>query len=156
MVTVDLRTLFETLGPPGAKSPDGVAVSAVPIPGFRTHRIAKDGQGSAALLISTGGAPPSGYPVQLENLSVEHGVRCRIWHGDKVVEEGIFTVIRCPARDALVLHYFLKVSLPLLGVLGDHPTDQQVRISSMGSLSCFRLCPSRHETLFRGCALSSF
>jgi len=84
--------------------------------------------GSPALLIGTvgkvlEGSPP---PVRLENLSVEHRVLCRVWYGTKVVEEGVFTVLKCPSADGSVRDYFLRVGGPLLLALGNRPSDQQI------------------------------
>ncbi len=79
------------------------------------------------LLVNTaradGPVPP---PIRLENLAVEHGVHCRIWHGKRVVEEGAFTVLRCLSPEPGIQSHFLGVGGPFLACLGPNPAPSQV------------------------------
>jgi putative PD-(D/E)XK family protein DUF4420 len=137
-MAADLRALFDDLESPKAQSQERMAVSAVPIPDLPTHRIGKDVSGSPALLISTEETGSATYPVQLENLSVQHGVRCRIWRDGRMIEEGTFTVLLCPSPNPIVVDYFLQVIPPFLAVLGEHPTDAQVTELVKGLVDLFQ------------------
>ena len=89
--------------------------------------MAKDSTGEPLLLVNTapadGSVPP---PIRLENLAVEHGVRCKIWQGKRVVEEGAFTVLRCLSPDPGIQGHFLRVGAPFLACLGPNPAPSQV------------------------------
>jgi hypothetical protein len=101
--------------------------------------VAKDSDGQPALLVSTvhsgSSLPP---PVRLENLSVEHGVDCKIWRGDTMTEEGTFTVLRCRSADANLRDHFLSVGGPLVAYMGANPTPAHVALLVNALVQLFR------------------
>jgi len=122
-----LPKLFAALEAPKPDAADGMSLSACPIPGVHGHRVAKDVQGEPLVLVSTAGAHERlPAPVRLENIAIDHGVHCKIWQGEKLVEEGIFTVLKCLSRDASLRDHFLSVGGPFLLCLGDRPSPSQV------------------------------
>ena len=121
---------------PGAGG--GVSLSASPIPGFAPHRIAKAVNGEPLVLVETASATSLPPPVRLENLFVEHGVRCKIWQGNHLVEEGTFTVIRCTAPSVALRHQFFALTTPFLLALGKDPSPSRVGVVIDGLVDLFR------------------
>lgn len=74
-MTVDLLALFESLVLP-LEPPSGTNLSAIPIPGCQTHRLAKDANGSPCVLLRQphGAARPAS--IHLQNLSTSYDVPC--------------------------------------------------------------------------------
>jgi hypothetical protein len=104
---------------------DSGRFSAKPVPGSSDHRIGKDAQGRASLLISVSdrhSATPS--PLRLEHLAVRHGVRCLIQdqHGNR--EEKQFTLITCLTQS--YTPHFLRIAETILETLGSRPTRREV------------------------------
>jgi hypothetical protein len=110
--------------------------SSVRLPAFTTavipggpHRLGKDAQGAAALLLVTGDAGPSArsVPLELEHLLIQHVVPCLIWKEDGKTEESTFTLIRCRESDRVLTGYFLGVVDSLVPLLGSDPSPARVR-----------------------------
>lgn len=126
MPYADLKLLFDKLDRPPKTRGKGVAVSALPIPGFTSHRIGKTADGVPALLISTSKSQIGRYAIHLTNLTVEPNTACRVWNGSVLVEESLFTVVTCPADDLMIREYFLRIGGPFVDVLGDQPTEREL------------------------------
>lgn len=118
---------FDALPVP-AGSADATIFSARPAAGAETHRVAKQVNGAPALLISVGAAPSTPRPasVELENIQIQHDLECVVSQPDGGQERGRFSVILCKGEGRELHAYFLRVSGPLLQVLGSSPTRAQV------------------------------
>lgn len=123
-----LSEVFRDLSQPASSSGSSVDnlpaehFNAAPAPGSDAHRIGKDDQGRASLLISTlhdGTNPPA--PVRLEHLAVQHDVSCRIRRGDEEVMQE-FTVITCLTSSHT--SYFLRATGAVLDALGENPSQE--------------------------------
>lgn len=88
--------------------------------------MAKDAEGNALLLIATATKRPFPPTIRLQNLTVEHGVRCRIRQASKLVEDGTFSVVKCVSHDDDVRHHFLSVGAPFIRCLGNRPSAARV------------------------------
>lgn len=121
-----LAEIFERL--PGPRSSGALpSFSTAVIPGG-LHRIGRDAQGAAALLLATGqGDPPGRAPLELEHLVVQYAVPCLIWKEDGSSEESVFTLIRCREADRVLVGYFLGVLDSLVPILGSSPSEARVR-----------------------------
>ncbi len=125
---LDLVALFDSLHPPSAATSEVARFSAHPVPEHEQHRIAKDTLGAPSLLVAiadlSGDVRPN--PILLENLSVQHDVRCHIYPIGGAPEDGSFTVIRCVGADRDLHVYFLRAISAVVSSLGARPTRQDV------------------------------
>ena len=122
-----LLELFSELAPPPTSALGSTELTASPIAGLAGHRVAKSSANEPLLLVSTLASDmPIPPPVRLENLTVTHGVNCRILQGERVVEEGVFTVLRCLSADPWLRSYFFSIGAPFLSSLGPSPAPTQV------------------------------
>lgn len=124
-----MPTLVEVFdGLPAPTGQPGMTFSARPASGAGTHRVAKQVNGAPALLISVG--PNQGTarpaPVELENIQVQHDVECVVSQPGGAQERGRYSVVLCKGESRELHAYFLRVSEPLLQVLGENPTRTQV------------------------------
>jgi len=124
---VVVAEIFESLPrahPSGALPSFATAV----IPGG-PHRLGKDAQGVAALLLAAEHTETStrSVPLELEHLVVQYAVPCLIWKEDGSSEEAIFTLIRCREPDRVLTGYFLGVVDSLVPLLGSSPSEGRVR-----------------------------
>lgn len=127
----DLSALFETLAP--ARDSQSGEVSCInmvarPVPGFERHRLARMLDGSPTLLLAVADEGERGRPaaVELEHLSVQHDVTCRLFAPSGAVEEGRFTIVRCSNSDRVLRAYFLRAVGTALLALGPRPTRAEV------------------------------
>ena len=118
--------MFESLEVPKAKGRGGFAFSAAPIPGNEPHRIAKAAGSEPVILVETAPGTEVPPPVRLENLFVEHGVKCKIRHRDRVVHTGVFSVIHCTTGDINLRNQFFTLVIPFLAPLRRHPRPPEV------------------------------
>ena len=79
-----------------------------------------------------------GPPIVLEHISLQHDVECRITHPDGKLETGRFTVLRCTQGDPALDEYFLRVCGTIVAVLGQQPSDLQVRAMMDRVIELFR------------------
>lgn len=125
---LNLVSSFEALRPPSAGAGTASRFSAVPIPGYEQHRLAKDPQGAPSLLVAV--AEGMGYawpaPIVLEHLTVQHDVECRVMRPDGSAEEGRFTVVHCTGSDRALHSYFLRVAAAIVALLGNAPSHADV------------------------------
>lgn len=89
-------------------SADPTVIAGKKVPGYDDRHLAKDEWGNPLLLIST---LPSRIPpaVILENLKVEHGIRCKITDPDGTLSEGTFSIIQCTSPQASLKSYFIRL-----------------------------------------------
>ncbi len=145
MPPADLLAVFESLALP-QRSTSALSIRAASVPGLPSpHRVGKDADGSPALLVRVGYVPESVPDIRLENLSISFGIPCRVWHANAAVEEGLFTVIRCPTQDASIRIHFLEVAGPFLRALGPSPTPARITTLVESLVQLFRAlaAPSR-------------
>lgn len=136
-----IASAFSTLKSPGASSnreATGTAsygvetLSACVVPGLEPHRIGRDTEGRAVLLISSASSEPHRADLALERIEVRFGAQCKIVGEDNSnrtlastldrVEH--LTLVRCLDR-ALTTH-FLGVSESVLRALGPAPSPSEV------------------------------
>ncbi len=139
----DLHALFETLAPSQVRqSQDATRATMVarPIPSFARHRLARAVDGSPVLLLSVADVGERGRPVsiELEHLSVQHDVTCRLFAPGGTVEEDRFTVIRCSDADRVLRAYFLRIIGTVLLLLSPHPTRDEVARAVDSLIELFR------------------
>lgn len=138
---MDLDSLLAQLHPPQDGAGDGERFAALPIPGLEAHRIARGRDLQPALLISVRDDPSDrrvSPPIQLEHISVQHGVSCRLHEPSGPVLEAPFTVVRLIEGDAALRAHFLKVLVPLLLELGSKPSQIQIHHAVDGLIDLFR------------------
>lgn len=122
----NLRDLFSDLPTPALDS-NGVQFMTLPIPGVETHRVGKDGDAYASLLVSTSTDQQAGRslpPLVLEHLTVQHGLACKISDPQGREKTGHYTLLRCTSRE--LTEYFLQVGEAVVEALGRHPTREEV------------------------------
>lgn len=136
-----LRALLADLPVPSAETGGPVRFSAIPIPGYEPHRLARAPTGEPALLISAvsgtahTGRPP---PIRLENIWVQHEITCRVLAPDGGTEEAPFTVVQFSGGESHLRDYFLWVCGTLLASLGHQPTPSMVQKAVYGLVDLFR------------------
>lgn len=125
---LDLARLFDSLEPPNASIGESARFSALPIPGYERHRLAKDGQGMPSLLISLLDQPEGQrpIPIKLEHLAVQYDMACRISDLHGGIEEGRFTIVRCLGLETTLHGYFLRVIGAVVASLGSTPSRLDV------------------------------
>ncbi len=129
-----MRAIDLSLAPLFASLSDPVADGEVPsfstvVIGTGPHRLGKDASGSPALLVSLVGAAATTLvpPVELEHITVQHRVRCRLWRAATEPEVVTVTLIRCRETDRVLHGYFLDVIQGVLPLLGPAPSEARVR-----------------------------
>jgi len=127
---LNLAAIFNSLPPVGPDRLGAEVFSALPVPGLPRHRIGKNKSGSPALLIGVredgDRRPPA---VELANLQVAHDVTCAISQADGTKETGRFSVVQCRGLGPELHAYFLRVSEPLVQMLGGTPTRAAVSVA---------------------------
>ncbi len=89
-------------------SNDPTVLTGKKIPGYDDRHLAKDKDGNPLILFYT--IPAHALPtVMLENLQVEHGVRCRIADPGGTLSEGTFSIVQCSSSQASLRKYFLRI-----------------------------------------------
>jgi hypothetical protein len=134
----DLIIAFQNLTPPQIVDGATDRFSAVPIPEYPRHRVGKDGEGQPCIMISVQGPSRPGPPIVLENLSLQHGIECRITKPSGDEEVGTFAVLRCTNADRDLEEHFLGVGGSLIASLGQDPSADQVRSATEQLVELFR------------------
>src|SRR5258708_1961836 len=137
MAAVDLLQLFQSLVLPLA-SASGHELSAIPIPGADSHRLAKDASGSPCLLVRQPALRESSSPIRLENLLISFDVPCSVVHQGRDVERDTFTIIKCSTSRPSLFPHFLRILSPMIAALGPTPTRAAVRRAVSGLVELFQ------------------
>ena len=148
----DLRAVFRQLKRPEAGGGSGVAFNSLPIQGRRQWHVAKGTAGCPAILVESDPDAAGDRPlaVSLQNLRVEHGVRCRLTRPDGSTEMGRYTIIECLAADSEVQDCFLRaVGGGLMGVQGDITANEVTNLVDRLVVLC-QLARQPREGTFRG------
>jgi len=138
---LNLINLFKQLKlPSSVGSKNQPRFSALPIPGYSNHRLAKDINGYPSLLISTKESPAINRPapIKLEHLEVIYDIECRISHKE-TLENSKFTVISCTDQDIFLQEYFLRIGNAVIAVIGDSPSHRQVAKAVGDLVELFRV-----------------
>lgn len=139
---IELDTLFEGLTRPVADAHQhDVLYSAISIPGYEPHRLAKDHEGAPALLIATKGTPRqySATRISLEHLQILHNAECVISGEQGLRETGRFSIVRCATSDTQLQRHFLRMLVGVLGVLGQEPSPEEVSKAINNLVELFRV-----------------
>jgi Putative PD-(D/E)XK family member, (DUF4420) len=136
----DLETLFSTLAPPEANLGGPCRFTALTVPEYDRHRLGKDDRSRPLLLIALGQQSPleSHPPICLENIAIQHSVRCRLARPGGHVEEGVFSVVHCMSDDATIQSHFLHAAGSAILSLGSAPSGGDVSRSIMELVELFR------------------
>jgi hypothetical protein len=137
MVPPDLLQMFQALVAP-MPSGSGRGLSAVPIPGAETHRLAKDASGAPCLLIRHHPHNSPSAPIRLEHLLVSFGVPCTIAYGAGASERDTFTIVRCSTANPALFPHFLRIVSPMVVSLGPAPTMAALRRAIFALVELFQ------------------
>jgi hypothetical protein len=131
-----LSQLFAAL--PDAPNDASLPSFSTVVIGSGPHRLGKDSNGAPALLVALKPGGPALPPVELENLTVQHGMRCRLLRAEQEPEAATVTLVRCREPDRVLRDYFLSVVEAVLPLIGDAPSDSRVREVIRGLIELFR------------------
>ncbi|GCE05751.1 PD-(D/E)XK motif protein [Dictyobacter aurantiacus] len=138
---LDLIQLFGSLqSPEEATEEEAIRFSAISIPGYSKHRLAKDAQDKPCLLISVldSSRKDKSAPIKLEHVFVQYDVKCQISQIDGVIEEGKFTIVGCAVNDETMHTYFLHIASILVTALGTDPSRNEVFNTINNFIELFR------------------
>lgn len=149
MAAADLLHLFQSLVLPMTAA-SGNDLSAVPIPGAESHRLAKDASGSPCLLIRQLPQGKGSAPIRLENLLISFDVPCTVTHPGRKQERDTFTIVRCTALNPALFSHFLKILSPMIAALGPTPTRAAVRSAISGLVELFQALAAPAKKTIQG------
>lgn len=121
----DLFDLYCSLKGPATYSVSSLQFTGVPIPSS-SHHLAKDSQGQPVVLfeiLESDGRPPS---IQLQNLQVEHALRCRIRRPDGGHIDSRFSLVRCQSSTLALQQCFFDLIAVLIQELPPTPTASEL------------------------------
>jgi hypothetical protein len=143
----EILALFDSLLPIQEYDNQRFQFTTQAIPNFEQHRIGKDSSGFPCLLISVKADNPAARPdpIILENLTVQHDLRCRVRQSDGNIVEGYFTIIKCLDVSRNLLVFFFRLLTPLIQSLGTNPSRSEVSNAVNTLVELFRalLRPAR-------------
>ena len=123
-----ISEIFNRIHPPSCTKPlENSIYTVMPIPTHTGYFVGKDKESLACLFVSTSyqaGKPHP--PIRLKGIDVQFDLHCNLKKANEPLKEGIFTVIRCRARDSEMTSYFLSICGTLLSLLGDQPTQAMI------------------------------
>ncbi|MCW5909533.1 MAG: PD-(D/E)XK motif protein [Cyclobacteriaceae bacterium] len=125
--------------------------SAIPIPEYSNHRIAKDKYNNPTLLLSTSSqeAETVAANMKLQNVSVLFDIKCKIHQGGNLLEK-TFTVVCFIGKDVSLKKYFLKLCSTLLEDLGNSPSQDEIRKEITRFIELFRLATEPQTKTIQG------
>lgn len=106
----DLRDVYRQLKPPEVNAAEGEVFNSRPVQGRDQWHTAKSATGLPAILVRVDSALGCDRPlaVSLENLRVEHNVRCSLIRPDGGIEVGRYSIIQCLSVDTEIQDCFLR------------------------------------------------
>lgn len=130
---------------------DSFQFSAVSIPNYRNHRLAKDRLNNLLLLISFTNIHKTKVfgDFQLDNLFVNLDVKCVIKQENTFVEKE-FCIIGYNGQDLLLKKYFLQLCELLLAELSHLPTIQDVKKTIQNLITLFKLASQPQKKTVQG------
>jgi hypothetical protein len=142
MSIVDLEALFRSLPVPDVHPSDGLRFTAVPVSPGSKHRIGRGKNGEPALLLaadSSGDAGKRPPRIELEHISVQHDVICRVSHPNSEWADALFTVVQYSGGDSVLRSYFMRMAGALLLSLDDTPAPTAVQEAVRRLVELFRV-----------------
>lgn len=115
-------------------------LTALSIPGFELHRVARDAAGEPSILLGLSTAAASSAPaaIQLQHVLATFDIECRLKHADGTDEQGRFAVLRLRNADGRLRRYFLSTAASALLQLGQAPRPEEVTACVMSLVELFR------------------
>lgn len=146
---MNLIELFHTIKQPNEN--DNFQFSAVPIPEYSNHRIAKDKHDNPALLLSISKETARTLiaNLKLQNVLVLFDIKCKIQLSGNLIEK-TFTVVCFIGKDILLKKYFLKLCSTLVEDLGNTPSHDEVRKEITRFIELFRLVTAPQTKTIQG------
>jgi len=144
-----LIELFNTIQQPNEN--DNFQFSAVPIPKYSNHRIAKDKDDNPTLLlsISNEGTRTLTANLKLQNVSVLFDIKCKVQLNGNLLER-TFTAVCFIGKDISLKKYFLKLCSTLVEDLGNTPTHEEVKKEITRFIELFRLATEPQTKTIQG------
>lgn len=123
---IPLPSLFDNLRQPSEN--EDFQFSAIAIPEYTNHRIAKDKSGNPTLLLSNVNETTRAMAtnLRLQNVLVLYDVNCKIQQGEVPIEK-CFTAVCYIGSNMSLKRYFLKLCSTLIEHLGNTPTQEDIR-----------------------------
>ena len=145
---MNLIELFNTIQLPNENG--NFQFSAIPIPEYSNHRIAKDKADSPTLLLSitNQGARTPIANLKLQNVSVLFDIKCKIQQSGNLIEK-TFTAVCFIGKDSSLKKYFLKLCSTLVEDLGNTPTQEEIRKEITRFIELFRLATEVTDVRFK-------
>ena len=124
-----LVELFKGIDAPSVATDDNrIRYSVREVRDVGNYYVGMNERRHAALLISASiGRRRQAAPIGLARLDVQCDLPCHIERPGASVEERRFTVIRCLDSDAKAVEYFFSVCGTIIQILGETPTQAQIR-----------------------------
>lgn len=144
-----LTKLFNIIEQPSEN--DTFQFSAVSIPEYSNHRIAKDKNDNPTLLLSISNkeARTLTSNLKLQNVSVLFDIKCKIQQNGNLLER-TFTAVCFIGKDISLKKYFLKLCSTLVEDLGNTPTRDEVRKEITRFIELFRLATEPQTKTIQG------
>jgi Putative PD-(D/E)XK family member, (DUF4420) len=149
MDRLDLNELCRQITTPNET--DGFQFSALTIPQYSNHRLAKDKNHNILLLIAFAKDTQTRIfgDYQLENLSINLDVRCNI-QNEGLIYEKEFSIVCYKGKDISLKKYFLQLCEMLLIELGSLPTLKDVKSTLQSLIMLFRLAAQPPKKTVQG------
>ncbi len=146
---MNLLGTFNTIIAP--RENDKFQFSAIPIPEFDNHRIAKDKSDNPTLLISVSNQQGRTIAANLKllNVSVLFDIKCNIQQSGNLIERN-FTAVCFVGKDNSLKKYFLRLCSTLIEDLGNTPTQEGVRKEIIRFVELFRLATEPQTKTIQG------
>lgn len=146
---MNLLETFNTIIAP--RENDKFQFSAIPIPEYDNHRIAKDKADNPTLLISVSNQQGKTIAanLKLQNVSVLFDIKCNIQQSGNLIERN-FTAVCFVGKDNSLKKYFLKLCSALIEDLGNTPTQEGVRKEITRFVELFRLATEPQTKTIQG------
>jgi len=137
---------FRQLPTPTGDSPAN-RFTAIPLPGYPSHRLGKDSHGYPSFLVSAQRDMPPGPPISLQHLSVQYDADCLLTEVGGQTSRRRFSVLRCIEGDSALDEYFIRVGSTIVALLGDNPTQEELQSAMQRLVDLFRALdvPPRHS-----------
>jgi len=116
--------LYRSLSCPEG-TPEGTVFAGALIPGT-SHHVGKDSRCRPAVLMTVAPSPNRPASLSLQNLRIEHGVRCRISRDAADVLDEHFSLIQCQSDDSILQECFLRLVDAVIPTLPNEPTANEI------------------------------
>ncbi|MFT3786025.1 MAG: PD-(D/E)XK motif protein [Tepidisphaeraceae bacterium] len=110
----NVLTVLNELSTPVKDSRGGERFSTASLPGTSSHLIGLDAERHVVILLAIDHTQPMAVSpsIRLENIEVQHGVRCTI-PSQVAGAPTVFTIIRCLSDDSDLIEIFVDVMMPV-------------------------------------------